>query len=812
MYRSSRASAKSPPRQRTAPSASRIYPAATHSRASSNNENSPQNTAALALPIKTTVYTSSTASTSNASTASTRPNTRQKTKPKPVPSGSVVQDSSRRTASIRTARPAIPRQMKQHPQSLHQQTTTAQCSTENTHSLLQVSVANAALESQAARRKELHEWKAKRDLQKIAITKKTMTDTVKPFIVPPRQPSPKPQVSVVRNASKVDTDAKNLTPSTLARPSRIPRSVARSNSVPSLGVSRIPRHSRISSSSESSCPPLLVNEPHSQVGFSLDPQTQYLSLAPAPHSSASIHKGSDIFLEDQYLASDRLSADMDKVKQTPHRNELYSPKAVLETATRRAINVPLSYNNPSNNSSNTFLNMSTALDLLKRIGVFRPFNRARVNVQVSDSLGFTLCKYTVNLPTFNFFRLENALSAMHGGQHDVARAIFQIIASSSARADETVKTFLGNGKWCIDKQHPTSTARFWIEWANLEELCGNRMAVLDIFDRGDESITKSSERDALRTELHTYILRSSEELGSSADDHARNAMDFDDDLPIPVPMITDLSELTPRPKHSAQSRSSHFSFTLASRTLGSSVLCNSYSDPQRVSITPRARQAPIRLPISTKKTHGLANTREMGDLVGMLDHLTLSTTALKQTNPIGAVCTKTPRSSKVVDSLSDGGAGDLKGSMTILTPVRANRKDRKSLGVDQVITPVRRSVRNFKDSMIRASSSTQDLMEEEEVGETLDKGTPIEDTHNNSTSGALSIKLELKALQNGSVAKLMDKFGYAFVPNKALLGGQKIPTSVARRNWAYLKDTNTKINRIATDSIDELAHERSDLS
>ncbi|KAH6582873.1 hypothetical protein BASA61_008284 [Batrachochytrium salamandrivorans] len=812
MYRSSRASAKSPPRQRTAPSASRIYPAATHSRASSNNENSPQNTAALALPIKTTVYTSSTASTSNASTASTRPNTRQKTKPKPVPSGSVVQDSSRRTASIRTARPAILRQMKQHPQSLHQQTTTAQCSTENTHSLLQVSVANAALESQAARRKELHEWKAKRDLQKIAITKKTMTDTVKPFIVPPRQPSPKPQVSVVRNASKVDTDAKNLTPSTLARPSRIPRSVARSNSVPSLGVSRIPRHSRISSSSESSCPPLFVNEPHSQVGFSLDPQTQYLSLAPAPHSSASIHKGSDIFLEDQYLASDRLSADMDKVKQTPHRNELYSPKAVLETATRRAINVPLSYNNPSNNSSNTFLNMSTALDLLKRIGVFRPFNRARVNVQVSDSLGFTLCKYTVNLPTFNFFRLENALSAMHGGQHDVARAIFQIIASSSARADETVKTFLGNGKWCIDKQHPTSTARFWIEWANLEELCGNRMAVLDIFDRGDESITKSSERDALRTELHTYILRSSEELGSSADDHARNAMDFDDDLPIPVPMITDLSELTPRPKHSAQSRSSHFSFTLASRTLGSSVLCNSYSDPQRVSITPRARQAPIRLPISTKKTPGLANTREMGDLVGMLDHLTLSTTALKQTNPMGAVCTKTPRSSKVVDSLSDGGAGDLKGSMTILTPVRANRKDRKSLGVDQVITPVRRSVRNFKDSMIRASSSTQDLMEEEEVGETLDKGTPIEDTHNNSTSGALSIKLELKALQNGSVAKLMDKFGYAFVPNKALLGGQKIPTSVARRNWAYLKDTNTKINRIATDSIDELAHERSDLS
>ncbi|KAJ3287974.1 hypothetical protein HK104_008388 [Borealophlyctis nickersoniae] len=83
-------------------------------------------------------------------------------------------------------------------------------------------------------------------------------------------------------------------------------------------------------------------------------------------------------------------------------------------------------------------------------------------------------------------------------------------------------------------------------------------------------------------------------------------------------------------------------------------------------------------------------------------------------------------------------------TVTVLTPVRAKKKDREALGVDTVLTPVRRSARHFRE----APPNTEQ------------KGN-----YSNNYDKELS--------------QLLEGHGHAYVPNKAL--GSVIPPSAGKR-------------------------------
>ncbi|KAK5670431.1 hypothetical protein QVD99_003116 [Batrachochytrium dendrobatidis] len=626
---------------------------------------------------------------------------------------------------------------------------------------------------QAAYRKELQKWKTARNSQKLLATRKSLSETVKPFVVPLRQSSPKPLISIIQNDIVVEQEnnaSKSI--SHVSKSSKIPRPLNRSASA-SFIPKRIPNHSLYSTNSVSSftkksesptiCrhisyPSLKSDVPLIETivekQFTV-PQNHWLS-----DNTSCVEKSNDQpFFDPSILRS---TAFVGSRRSSPQAS------ATLKASTKKT-----DTNKPE---------LDHALKRLKRTRLFRPFNCDRVSVQVINSFGTIVGESKYDLPTFNFFSVKDAQSAVKVGNYDLARAIFQIIAAETRNTAVAVKTPIGNGKWCVMSKPPTGFSRFWIAWANLEEMCGNKMTVLELFDRGDEAITLSSEKNILQTELYTYILRSSDQLGASADEHDRHKMDFDDDISVPVPTITDLSEMTPRAKKTPPLLKP----LQSSRFTPYNSLKNSLDIDKALAPKPQFAQL---IHTVAKNPAAQTNAKEFGELVGMLDQLSISEAATPKQKPSTRITQLgTLRESQFGNTFDAKDTNSIRGSVTILTPVRAKRNDRDILGVDQVITPVRRSVRNFKELKMH-STSTSDALEEK-----LELNTTLLPAENMSESEL--IKRELQSLHTGNVSRLMDKFGYAFVPNKALTQSQSIPTPVASQNWLHSKSTKPARNRL----------------
>ena len=306
----------------------------------------------------------------------------------------------------------------------------------------------------------------------------------------------------------------------------------------------------------------------------------------------------------------------------------------------------------------------------------------------------------VQIPALNIFGLHDAVAVAETGNIELARAIFEIIANAKPTPKGILLKTYKNGKFTLSKTSTNETAEFWIKWASYEERWDNHNAVLEIFDRGDERIKYSSDREKLRAEFHLFIIRTSDKLGSSADKHQQVAsalQDREDEIELgPAPSITELSEL-PTNKPFAVNR----------------VKFEPTASPSRSK--QRMMQTPTKL-YKAPWTPIVAND-SIQDLAGMLGNLNIAGSARK---PLKEVAPK---------------AQQRLGSVTVLTPVKASRKDRNALGVDEVITPVRRSTRTWKP----------------------DENDPMGPNER-----------ERDVLGKGAVSKLMEEHGYAFVPNKVL--------------------------------------------
>ncbi|KAI8815433.1 hypothetical protein BJ742DRAFT_16314 [Cladochytrium replicatum] len=122
----------------------------------------------------------------------------------------------------------------------------------------------------------------------------------------------------------------------------------------------------------------------------------------------------------------------------------------------------------------------------------------------------------------------------------------------------------------------------------------------------------------------------------------------------------------------------------------------------------------------------------------------------------------------------DGDSEETAGSrVTVLTPRKARQNERESLGVTEIITPVRRSRRLFDESMYAPTQA-----EAHEIMENLDKpyeinsndsARDIDDKENEqSLYPASGLMKQAAGRQGEKISKLLENYGYAYAPNKML--------------------------------------------
>ncbi|KAL2914502.1 hypothetical protein HK105_206069 [Polyrhizophydium stewartii] len=444
--------------------------------------------------------------------------------------------------------------------------------------------------------------------------------------------------------------------------------------------------------------------------------------------------------------------------------------------------------------------IATAVQQLKQTGIFAPFGKSTFRLRVVDARGYQVSEEKVKLPTVALFTMRNALMAAEEGNIELCRAILDIIAKTKCDPARPTKVFHGSASSRLMRTTPSLTARFWTMWANLEESWESRARVLEIFDRGDDAIKSPSERDALRAELHVYILRSSERMSTMANKYRAIDKAFADIDAVPVPTITSLGNSAGSPtrpssplrgmRHDNSSGSpttpttprqlkKHVSFGLvaAKTTLGD------------FDSTPRARHM---MQANAVASGVPAASDELLDLVGLLDGLSVAS-ARKQAH--------------VAPKHEDRRAHDRtepRGSVTLLTPVRANRKEREELGVDRVITSVRRSARNFKsvnqfprrDNRSAFCDTSSDDQDDDDhvpafgVSGSISSSScsSLASLSDSSVSGSRPKTPSKSVAQpQASAAKLMDQFGYAYVPNKALQAQQQQTWSAATPSFARMR-------------------------
>eukprot|EP00842_Homolaphlyctis_polyrhiza_P004251 jgi/Hompol1/4827/HPOL_003987-RA len=327
-------------------------------------------------------------------------------------------------------------------------------------------------------------------------------------------------------------------------------------------------------------------------------------------------------------------------------------------------------------------------------GLFWPHGARSVVLRVIDHQGNLMEQTLLQTPVTNVFGVLDALQAAERGDVALSRAIFNIIATSPHNTTSPVKVFLPNGKSHIVKKPPSQLIGFWTLWASLEEDWGNDLAVSEIFDRAEDAVLLSSEKERLRTEQRLFSMRLSHTIGKSTvpRDYIDSVDEFD--LEEPVPTIT--ASDTP-------AKWSHLQAT--------DMPCiEDESFAEDVSATP---------------VHKLDRYEQQYESPDCLSKLTFDISNMS----LNTFSARKTTAFAVEDARQCG-------LVTVLTPVRASRKDRELHGVDRVITPARRSTRHFKN------------------------------TDNSDENGDTNVQ----ATASESVSKLLEANGYAYVPNKVGLG------------------------------------------
>jgi hypothetical protein len=311
-----------------------------------------------------------------------------------------------------------------------------------------------------------------------------------------------------------------------------------------------------------------------------------------------------------------------------------------------------------------------------RIGLF---GKKRVTILI-DSV-----TESINLPRLVIFSIHDAIEQAEKGNQELSRAIFKMLLEFSFKEGENY--FYYHKKW-IRLQKPFSNQiRFWTIWAQFEEKWGNLNEVADIYFDAIDQLADRSDVMRLREEYYAFQTR----IGM-----VKREIEVED------------TEFPP------QLLSEHSTFPEA------------YQRDVEYALKYEEQEIKI-APMEVKKSENVVN-----DIVDMLGSMTLRPVVKPETDfltEIPSILPKTPGRKVIGVPVSARKNGS---NVTVLTPVKASRKTKMELGVDQVITPVRRSLRLFHEDDYTAGSETEKVPTRERV------------------------------------AKLLESHGYAYVPNKVL--------------------------------------------
>jgi hypothetical protein len=295
----------------------------------------------------------------------------------------------------------------------------------------------------------------------------------------------------------------------------------------------------------------------------------------------------------------------------------------------------------------------------------------------------------VRLPRLLLFSLGDAIGLAEGNHIEAARSVFRILSKTAL--DPHYNYVYCNKKWKLLKRPFCDHFEFWTTWARYEEQWGNLNEVADIYFDAIDHLKDREDVMRLREEYYAFQTR----IGIT-----KNEIDLDDDIQPPE-LVSEYRNVD-------------------------DLLHKSISEPSVSDWRPSE--------LEFEDGHAVKSENIVNDLVDMLGAMSIQKEPkiLPETEfetEIPSLHPKTPIKKVVGVPVSARKNGS---SVTVLTPVKASRKTKMELGVEQVITPVRRSLRLFnQDDYV---PGTQEI--------------------------------STKAPTREKVAKLLENHGYAYVPNK----------------------------------------------
>jgi hypothetical protein len=310
----------------------------------------------------------------------------------------------------------------------------------------------------------------------------------------------------------------------------------------------------------------------------------------------------------------------------------------------------------------------------------------RIYVSVGEALE------VVRLPRLLLFSLADAIGLAEGKYIEAARSVFRILAKTTLESHYNY--VYCNKTWKLLKKPFSHQYEFWTTWAKYEEQWGNLNEVADIYFDAIDQLKDREEVMKLREEYYAFQTR----IG-----FIKSEIEIDDDVQAP--------ELVSEHRNVEEILKKSIPESVDSDWKPSDI--QFHSEPQ-------------------VKSENIVN-----DIVDMLGAMSIrkepkSLPEMEFEMEIPSMNPKTPSKKVVGVPVSARKNGS---SVTVLTPVKASRKTKMELGVDQVITPVRRSLRLFNQEDYVAG------------------------TEGSSTQAPTREK----------VAKLLENHGYAYVPNKVVI-------------------------------------------
>ncbi|KNC99220.1 uncharacterized protein SPPG_05476 [Spizellomyces punctatus DAOM BR117] len=428
---------------------------------------------------------------------------------------------------------------------------------------------------------------------------------------------------------------------------------------------------------------------------------------------------------------------------------------------------------------------------------------------VNVDQGYVVAEKNVDVPLVDCFTWLDAFIAYQNFGPSIGQALFQLVAISAFRSrkhDTDAKVvrrvqFASEGRPRFIRQPPYLRKEFWMNWMWFEWKHGFFENSLNILYFGCGMF----DNEETKAELQAYWQRCAERHNEELQNGENREAEYSP--PPPAMHILEPGQSPPLPSWTSEGgRNSQLDMTVTPSPPRSAYLEGRIRRPfadtpvfpetplEKIGIralnndvTPTPRNLGSLLRSGRQRVGSTPYPRKSdvyGEIIGMLGAMQLNDDGQAHEDAMEDVVTSENKENEVKSAVGtprakkEGkkrvgvrfGPEVMEGStVTLLTPVRAKKKDREALGVDAVLTPVRRSMRNYNedDYVITKTPAEDDVKTELREWE---KSTQMQDRRNTDSS----------TLTEDKIARLLQEHGYAFVPNKAL----NVQTPTAGRRMA----------------------------